>query len=648
MTRIRPSRISHVRQLTLSVLLAATLPLGVLPPTTAVADDASVNGAFVDPLLVEPRIKGRRTAQKCVKNANGTFDCKPTAGGIALTRNGTLMYFNALEATENVRDGIGFEYGRVSVNDQSRVLDLRGGAPVWRTPSPVDGGASNKGGSYVLPKQLVNDPSYNDGAFFCPGMVQLADGSVLVVGGTDYYNEPELVGGYGFVELEGLKAARAFDPRRETWTQAGDMEFGRWYPGLITLGDNKLFITSGATKLMKPLYTDRPSDSGSNVRQTETFNPAATSTDAQGNKVRGRWTTNPRSADKSLPLYPRLHLLPNGRVFYNAGGQVFNPAGQSYDQALWNIASAYDPKTKKWTDLGVPGVGTTHPGFRGSTFSVMMPLRPDAKGAYRRAEFLSAGGILGVTPGTYLATRSSVINRVDTNGDAMKMSSRATGSLSNDRWYSSGVLLPDGSVLAVNGANRDEVVAPGTGSAVTQLELFDPKTETWRPAARQTRERTYHNSAILLPDGRVMLGGHAPIPTLYGKNQTLPGGFSANDGRDPSFEIYSPPYLFRGDRPDIADAPNRVAQGQRFAVATPDAAKITSVRLVRKSAATHIVDNDQRTVELPFTRRGNELIVKAPRSGAVLPAGPYMLFINARSDDGPIPSVSAPVMVTRR
>ena len=51
-----------------------------------------------------------------------------------------------------------------------------------------------------------------------------------------------------------------------------------------------------------------------------------------------------------------MHLLPNGNVLFNAAGQAFNPLGQAYDEALWNIAATYDPRAKKWKDLGIPGV----------------------------------------------------------------------------------------------------------------------------------------------------------------------------------------------------------------------------------------------------------------------------------------------------
>ena len=87
---------------------------------------------------------------------------------------------------------------------------------------------------------------------------------------------------------------------------------------------------------------------GQNERETETFDPDT-----------GTWALNGDKARRSLPLFPRMHLLPNGHVLYNAAGQAFNPLGQAYDEALWNLAAAYDPVTKKWNDLGIPGVGTT-------------------------------------------------------------------------------------------------------------------------------------------------------------------------------------------------------------------------------------------------------------------------------------------------
>lgn len=707
------------------------------------------------------------TDKKCLTDADGQYRCKPTAGSIALLPDNRLVYFNALEGTENVELSIVDEFGFVSVDDQTRVLSLGPAGPHdqphWQRPSPLRGGANVDGrkSDVLLPGAALTDAestSANDGALFCADLTQLADGSIMAVGGTDYYTEPDLGAAFppakevlsntdlsvplpsnfgqirlpndiGVVELEGLKAARIFHPSDNTWTQTGYMHQGRWYPTLVTLADGDVFVASGVTKLLKPVYAgsllhgDTSNglanllQSGDNVRISETY-------DLQ----KGTWSENGEqvgqlhTAEKSLPLFPRLHLLPNGDVFYNAGGQAFNPFGQSYNQAQWNFVSAYDPETQRWNDLGYAGLNVqlnqlslqritsaltvTNPnllkdltgtgtglldkllgspldslqqvqnllgdltdpqvvnkvlgaGFRGSTFSIMLPLKPDADGHYKKAEFLTAGGVVGAvaasSPGSYLAVPNSRIDTVEVgmpagapdSVDGMRYSSRIVGNFSGPRWYPYGVLLPDDSVMAFNGGNRDGVVLPGLDVPVRLSERFDPNTETWQPMATSHRKRTYHNTALLLPDGRVLIGGHAPINTAYLFSLNLESvGLAPNDGRDPSFEVYSPPYVFK-NRPKILSAPKDVNHGETIPVKVDDASAIHQVLLVRRTATTHIVDGDQRTVVLPFrVTAANQLSVDLPANSAVAPAGYYMLFVNRVASDGSnmiVPSVSTSV-----
>jgi hypothetical protein len=138
-------------------------------------------------------------------------------------------------------------------------------------------------------------------------------------------------------------------------------------------------------------------------------------------------------------------------------------------------------------------------------------------------------------------------------------------------------------------------------------------------------ERTYHNTALLLPSEQVLVGGHAPISTLDTFNFTIPGGFT-EDFRNPSFEIYNPPYMYWGPQPTISSVSSNFARGADVTVATPDASSVASVVLVRNTALTHLVDGDQRTVELPITARSSGNVqVSVPSSSAVLRPGPYML-----------------------
>jgi hypothetical protein len=174
---------------------------------------------------------------------------------------------------------------------------------------------------------------------------------------------------------------------------------------------------------------------------------------------------------------------------------------------------------------------------------------------------------------------------------------------------------------------------------IRQAELFDAETKTWRKLALANKPRTYHNTAALLPDGRVVVTGHAPIATMYSRTENVPG-FAPNR-RDPSFEIYSPPYLFKGERPRIAGAPQFLGYGGQFAIGLDENEDVDEVVLTRNTAITHLVDANQRAVELPFTQNGANLQVSSPPDGAVAPPGPYMLWV---IKDG-VPSVARQVNV---
>ena len=75
----------------------------------------------------------------------------------------------------------------------------------------------------------------------------------------------------------------------------------------------------------------------------------------------------------------------------------------------------------------------------------MLPLRPNAEGEYDTAQFLSAGGVYGVSPGTCVAADTSTLDTVGIGpGGAETFPSEVTGPLATPRWYPRGVTLPPG------------------------------------------------------------------------------------------------------------------------------------------------------------------------------------------------------------
>jgi len=359
----------------------------------------------------------------------------------------------------------------------------------------------------------------------------------------------------------GTDNAAIFDPATKTWSAAGHMAYPRWYPSDVEMPNGTILVMGGETV---PIGTDKM------VKPMESYDPATNT-----------WTTLPASANVS-GLYPRSILMPDGDVV-KAGPQ--------------RPTLAYAPATTTWTKIA----SMIH-GPRTAGGVVLLP------GLHT---ILTAGGESGtqVTNTAELLDMSAALPRWV-----------ATGSMAIARMHQNMVLLPDGTVLAVGGGQQGNF-----GSPVKTAELYDPATGTWKTMATQAGQRTYHSTALLLPDGRVISAG-------------------SNSGKpeQTTVEIYSPPYLFHGARPTIASAPSSVAYGSTFDVSTPDAAGIMRVALLQDMATTHGWAQDQRYVTLTFTRASGVLHVKAPPGAATAPHASYLLFlVNAAG----VPSVAKIVSV---
>ncbi|MGW5036948.1 galactose oxidase-like domain-containing protein [Streptomyces parvulus] len=181
--------------------------------------------------------------------------------------------------------------------------------------------------------------------------------------------------------------------------------------------------------------------------------------------------------------------------------------------------------------------------------------------------------------------------------------------------YPQASVLPDDSVL-VSGGSEDY---RGRGdSNILQARMYHPATNDFERVADPLVGRNYHSGSILLPDGRLMFFGS---DSLYAdKANTKPGKFEQR------IEIYTPPYLYRDSRPDLSGGPQTIARGDSGTFTSRAASTVKKVRLIRPSASTHVTDVDQRSVALDFTADGDRLTVTVPENKNVVQSGWYMMF----------------------
>ena len=118
----------------------------------------------------------------------------------------------------------------------------------------------------------ANQPGYN---LFCSGHTFLPDGRLFVAGGH-------------LSDSHGSLQATIYDPAANTWTGTGNTLRGRWYPTAVTLPDGGVLVSFG-------------SDQNGDLNDTQQV-----------------WKDNQWRTIVNFdapPLYPRMHVASDGRVF---------------------------------------------------------------------------------------------------------------------------------------------------------------------------------------------------------------------------------------------------------------------------------------------------------------------------------------------
>jgi hypothetical protein len=204
-------------------------------------------------------------------------------------------------------------------------------------------------------------------------------------------------------------------------------------------------------------------------------------------------------------------------------------------------------------------------------------------------------------------------------------------SLSPIRSRAKALLLPDKKILVIGG-EKEELTDPAPVNPWGSLSLtdsYDPYTNTWRRLMDIHVAREYHCTTILVPDGRVIAVGGEGAP--------------GNEPQESTIEAFSPPYLFKGVRPEIHNL-NReeFARGEDIIFSIEKTVAPTSVILMSLQAVTHFMNTgNNRYLELDFDQQTNVISASVPTDSLAALPGYYMLF--AMVDD--IPSVAEIVKI---
>ncbi len=473
------------------------------------------------------------------------------------------------------------------------------------------------------------EDEYGPAPLFCSGQSLLASGELFIAGGNRF--SPWTVrtvhddGSETWnTEFAGWRGTYSFDPWTEQWQVQPEMEHGRWYPTQVELPDGRIAITSGYDEHGEGVDNDT----------MEIFTPHP---DRGG---RGTLETVPAGFHQTDGFYPHMQVVPGGNVLLAGPGQndssLLDPAklGMAVEPGQTSGPARNGPA---WRELG------SSSRYRIGSSAALLPAGP-GQGSSR---LMLLGGYRGEDhdPATGLEHATDVVETIDVAEDQPGWKTGQPGDPPNlDQGRSNGnlVQLPTGGFAYFGGgAGFQRAARPESGQVggpegnnatagkqeLKSVALWDPGMTSWRIGPPSQKWRSYHSTAVLLPDGRVLSAGD----DYWGLDDVPAMEYSEVQDHG---EIYEPAYLFDGNarapRPVVKGGPSAVRWGDTFGVQVAEVAgrPIERVTLVAPAAVTHAVDMNRKFAELKVVDRvpGKGVNLEAPAGADLAPPGWYMLF----------------------
>ena len=459
----------------------------------------------------------------------------------------------------------------------------------------------------VVPLSMETNP-------FCSGGTFLRNGSLLSVGGNGPLAAIDPTIADGFRGIRALR--RSLNDKKldgEGFDEMSNLSTSRWYPSVQTLSDGKIFVASGSLNGLDPT-------------RAKNNNPTYEFLSADGAPIADSEPLDILVRSQPYYMYPFMHLLRTGDMF------IF----VSKSSELWS------PSTK---DTGavfpdLPGDYRTYPN---TGTSVLLPL---SSANDWDPEVLICGG------GAYQDLTSPTDPSCGRIAPLEKNADWEMDAMPEGRGMLEGILIPDGTVVFLNGCSRG---AQGFGlgrDPARKALLYNPKAtlgKRWTRLAASPIPRVYHSVALLLLDGTILIAGSNPVeqPVLK-KSKANP---FITEFR---IEIYTPPYLSGRNakkRPTSVklDTDELKADGSSFDlnVKVPTSAKQLEVVLYNGGFVTHSLHMGQRMMFLDTEgfragKTDQDIEVTMPPNGNIAPPGPYVIFVLA---DG-VPSIGQFVLVS--
>ena len=400
-------------------------------------------------------------------------------------------------------------------------------------------------------------------------------------------------------------ATTFYNIKTQKFTKGRNLNYDRWYGSIVRTAENHFIMVGGAKiKHDKVLTQDRIS----HIPEILTSNEDGTlswkilkegeSLELLGGMQGEEWS------------YPKFFLSSDG-----------NPFGISYNK-LWVMDKRNNYRISKVGEI---------PLVTGGISEKIIHKNPNDKKDYKELNALTIGAPVGDKGSAVMIAKDKILfiggqqkgeGYAASNGaiiidieDSFNPKIIKKESMHYPRAFADATILPTGDVFVNGGTAVYQGAYDDTYFSNFTPEIYKTNDDIWRKMSKSNIRRNYHSTSLLLPDGRIFVGG----------------------GDVWNAQFFYPPYLFSKDskgkinlakRPKIKKLEKIIIDRNNQKMLVDDSTDIEKISLISTGSTTHAQASELKYLSLDFKKiNKNEIEFSIPKNKNTLSDGTYLIFI---------------------
>ena len=421
----------------------------------------------------------------------------------------------------------------------------------------------------------------NENVFILGGNVEPKDGASDTQNATTFYNI-----------------------KTQKFTKGSDLNYDRWYGSIVRTAENHFIMVGGAKIIPHKILQENQI---SHIPEILTSNDDGTlswklldegkSIDLLGTNKNEEWS------------YPKFFLSSDG-----------NPFGISYNK-LWVMDKENNYKISKVGEI---------PLITGGISEKIIHQNPNDEKDYKELSALTISATVGDRGSAVMIDKDKIlfiggqqtgVGYAASNGatlidisDSFNPKIIKKKSMHYPRAFADATILPTGNVFVNGGSASNHAAFEDFDFSIFTPEIYKTNDKKKKKMSKSNFRRNYHSSSLLLPDGRIFVGG----------------------GDAWNAQFFYPPYLFSKDskgktvfakRPKIEKLKKVITNRKIQTMLVDDSSEIKKISLISTGSTTHAQASELKYLSLNFTKiNKNEIEFNIPEDKNVLTDGTYLIF----------------------